>query len=83
MPWVNLDLPGGKSDPFFEVRKGRSEAEKMSALFSTPVGELMDGDKTTLSRNYMGTKGPKSLLARSNIVSKCLDPEWFEVEIDW
>jgi hypothetical protein len=31
---------------------------------------------------YMGTKEEKSLLARSNIVYKCLSPVWQEVEVD-
>jgi hypothetical protein len=32
--------------------------------------------------SYMGTKEQKSLIVKSNVIKNCLDPEWFEVEVD-
>jgi hypothetical protein len=82
-PWVNYVLPGGKSDPFFEVRKGRTKAEKDAGFLSLSMDVVMHGHENTQSMVYSGTKDPKTLLAKSNVVPKCLDPEWDEVKIDW
>jgi hypothetical protein len=68
-------LAGGKSDPYFEVRKAHG------AVMDEKGNVLLDAYSSP-GDGYMGTKEPKSLIARSNIVKNCLDPEWFEVEIE-
>ena len=65
---------GGKSDPFFEVRKAH--------------GDVKDDQGTVLfayrqpGESYMGSMDEKTLLVRSNIVRNCLNPTWQEVEVD-
>jgi hypothetical protein len=68
-------LIGGKSDPFFEVRKAHGEV-------TDDKGKVLLDAYSAPGADYMGTKEPKSLIAQSNIVKNCLDPEWFEVEIE-
>ncbi len=67
-------MVGGKSDPFFEVRKAHGAV--------TGQGKVLLDAYAAPGDTYMGTKDPRSLLAQSNIVKNCLDPEWLEVEIE-
>jgi hypothetical protein len=66
---------GGKSDPFFEVRKAHGAV-------MDETGSVLHETYSSPDQNYMGTKEEKSLVSKSNIVKNCLDPEWSEVEIE-
>lgn len=64
---------GGKSDPFFEIRKAHGMVSDRTGaeLFKYEP----PGDK------YMGTLEEKSRIIRSDIVKNDLNPKWMEVEV--
>ena len=73
---------GGKSDPYFEVRKAHGTVwSKEGGTFAQvpykpPVPGVYFG-----TINSKSGKGDISLVARSNIIRNCLDPDWLTVKI--
>jgi hypothetical protein len=72
---------GGKSDPYFEIRKGHGtvwvkEGTKfLQKPYTAPVAGKYSG-----TINSKSGKGDISLVARSNIIKNCLDPDWITVK---
>jgi hypothetical protein len=73
---------GGKSDPYFEVRKAHGTVwSKEGGTFAQvpykpPVPGVYFG-----TINSKSGKGDISLVARSNIIRNSLDPDWLTVKI--
>jgi hypothetical protein len=74
-PGFTYEWAGGKADPFFEIRKAHG-------AITDENGKVLLESYSAPNEAYMGTKEPKSIIARSNIVRNCLNPVWFEVEIE-
>jgi hypothetical protein len=75
---------GGKSDPYFEIRKGHGTVwvKEGRKFVQKPYAE-----SEPVPGKYSGTvysqsgKGDISLVARSDIIKNSLDPDWITVKI--
>ncbi len=65
--------PGGKSDPFFEIRKAHGKVTDRLGK------ELFDYKSPT--EGYMGTLEEESRIVQSDIVKNNLNPVWKEIEV--
>ena len=73
---------GGKSDPYFEIRKGHGTVwVKEGTIFvQKPYSAPLPGTYNGTINSKSGT-GDISLVARSNIIKNSLDPDWVTVKI--
>jgi hypothetical protein len=73
---------GGKSDPYFEVRKahGTVWSKRGSTFKQVPYKPPPRGVYSGTINSSSG-QGDISLVARSNIISNSRDPDWLTVKI--
>jgi hypothetical protein len=57
------------------VRKAHGEVKDVK-------GKVLIKAHSPPDEGYQGTKSKDSLLVKSNVVENCLDPVWFEVEVE-
>ena len=73
---------GGKSDPYFEIRKGHGTVwvKEGTSFVQKPYSAPLPGTYNGTINSKSGT-GDISLVARSNIIKNSLDPDWVTVKI--
>jgi hypothetical protein len=73
---------GGKSDPYFEVRKAHGVVWlKEGRTYKEFPYESPKAGEYAGTINSRSGQGDISLVARSNIIRNCLDPDWLTVKI--